>query len=149
MKSGVLRSSLPALLTIVLCLLVQAVQQALQMGALKTFHFVLGRFETQLVLNIGLLLSLPLIGATGSAFARHLGERASYAARAVLSPIAIVSAMLLCLLAIDLGTTHALVSSLTYSSGILIGWVILPSTALLLGGLAGWKIPSLLLRTSQ
>jgi hypothetical protein len=148
MKSGIIRSSLPALLTIVLCLLVQAVQQALTIGAPSTFHFVLGRFETHLVLNLGLILSLPFIGATGAAFARHLGERETYAMRAVLSPIALTSAMLLCLLTIDLSTSHALVSSLAYSSGILIGWVIIPSTALLLGGFAGWTFPSLMQRTS-
>ena len=148
MKDGVLRSSLPAMLTIVLCLLVLAVQQAFEMAALKTFHFVIGRFETQLVMNFGLLLTLPLIGATGSAFARHLGERASQAMRAVLSPMAIVCAMLLCLLALDLMTTRALVSSLAYSSGILLGWVVLPSTALLAGSVAGWRVPQMWQRTS-
>jgi hypothetical protein len=135
------KSSIPALLTISLCLLVQAVQQGLQVGSPRTYQLNIGNFGTNVVLNLGLLISLPLIGAAGALLAKRMGEPFSLAVRAVLSPVALISAMLLCLLAFDLGTTRALVSSLEYSSGIIVGWVIIPAAALIVGGVAGWKIP--------
>jgi hypothetical protein len=141
MRNRVLKSNLPGLLTISLCLLVQAVQLVLRIDVPRTYHLAVGRFDTEVVLNLGLLVALPLIGAIGSFVARYLGEPAKFAARAVLSPVALVSAMLIALLLFDLITARALLSSLEYSSGIVMGWVLIPAAALLLGGLAGWNFP--------
>lgn len=140
MKSPALRSSLPALATIVLCFLVQAVEQGFQIGAPTTLNVNAGRFNTAVVLNLGLLLCLPAIGAAGATISKRLGYSKSAAFKSVMSPVALVSAMLLTLLVADFITTRALVSSLSYSSGILLGWVVVPSIALLVGGYAGWRI---------
>lgn len=141
MKNGVLKSNLPGLLTISLCFLVEATQLLFQLFALRTFHLSIGNFDTEVVINLGLLLILPLIGAIGSFTAKYLEEPASLAARAVLSPVALAGAMLITLLVIDMVTARALLNSLEYSSGIVMGWVLIPGAALLVGGLAGWNFP--------
>jgi predicted Na+-dependent transporter len=141
MKIGKLKSNLPAFLTISLCLLVQAGQLWLRMDAPRTYHLVVGDVSTDIVLNVGLLIMLPFIGATGAMAARRFGESPAAAVRSVLSPVAIVSAMLISLFMVDLATTRALFISLEYSCGIIVGWVIVPGVALLLGGVAGWNFP--------
>lgn len=140
MKSPAIRSSLPALATILLCFLVQAVEQGFQIGASTTLNFNAGQFNTAVVLNLGLLFCLPAIGAAGATLSKRLGYSKSAAFKSVMSPVALVSAMLLTLLIADFVTTRALISSLAYSSGILLGWVVVPSIALLVGGYAGWQI---------
>ena len=140
MKSSTMRMSLPALATNLLCFLVQAIEQGFQIGAPRTFNVNAGRFNTAVVLNLGLLLCLPLIGAMGAAFSKRLGQSRAAAVKCVMSPVAMVSAMLIVLLLFDAITTRALVSSLAYSSGILLGWVLVPSFALLVGSYAGWRL---------
>jgi len=140
MKSPALRSSLPALATIVLCFLVQAVEQGFQVGTPTTLNFNAGRFNTAVVLNLGLLFCLPVIGAVGAAISKHLGYSRTATFKSVISPVALVSAMLTTLLIADFITTRALLSSLSYSSGILLGWVVVPAMALLAGGYAGCRI---------
>jgi len=140
MNSPTMKASLPALTTLVLCLLVQAVEQGFQIGAPQTFTLSAGRFSTAIVLNLGLLVCLPFIGAAGAGIARYLGHSRKAAVESVMSPVALVSAMLLTLLVVDFVTTRALISSLAYSSGILLGWVLIPAGALLLGSYAGWRL---------
>ncbi|HUN88761.1 MAG TPA: hypothetical protein VMU28_08225 [Terriglobales bacterium] len=140
MKTTYLKASAPALLTILLCLLVQAVEQGWQIGAPVILNFSAGRFTTAVVLNLGLLACLPLIGGISSTLAKRLGHTRKLAVEAAMSPVALISAMLLTLAIFDVATTRALVSSLAYSSGILVGWVLLPAGALLLGSFAGWGL---------
>lgn len=142
MKSPIMRASLPALATILLCMLVQAVEQGFQIGSPRTFNISAGRFNTAIVLNLGLLICLPFIGAAGAFFAKRLGHTRKAAIECVMSPVGLVSAMLLTLLVVDFVTTRALVSSLSYSSGILLGWVLIPAGALLAGCYAGWGLTS-------
>ena len=139
MKLSAMKSSTPALITVFLCLLVQAVEQGFQIGAPRIFNISAGRFATAIVLNLGLLACLPFIGAAGSSVAKYLGQTRKMAVESVMAPLALVSAMLLTLFAVDVITTRALVSSLSYSSGILLGWVLIPAGALLAGSYAGWK----------
>jgi hypothetical protein len=139
MKSPMMKSSLPALATILLCFLVQAVQQGFQIGTPRTLNVSSGNFSTAIVFNLSLLASLPVIGAIGAALAKSLGHSRKAAVEAVISPVALVCAMLLALFFFDVATTRALVSSLAYSCGILVGWVVVPSAALLFGFSAGWK----------
>ena len=140
MKSAIMRSSLPAIATILMCFLVQAIEQGFQIGSPRTFNVTAGRFSTAIVLNLGLLICLPLIGALGCGFSKKLGHSRNATLKAVLSPVALVSGMLLALLVIDFVTTRALISSLAYSSGILLGWVLIPSAALLIGYYVGWRL---------
>ncbi|HVZ17333.1 MAG TPA: hypothetical protein VG897_09470 [Terriglobales bacterium] len=140
MQAASIRSSLPALTTIVMCCLVQAVEQGFQIGAPRTFEVSAGRFSTAIVLNLGLLCCLPLIGVAGTILSKRLGYCRKATLTSVFSPVALVSAMLLTLLVIDLVTTRALISSIEYSSGILLGWVVIPSGALLIGCYAGWRL---------
>jgi hypothetical protein len=141
MKPVSLKSNLPGLLTISLCLLVQAIQVFLRHDAPHTYYLKIGRFDTEVALNVGLLLALPIIGCLGSLTARRMGDSRMMAVRAVLSPVALASAMLMALMVVDVITTRALLNSLEYSSGIVVGWVLVPAAALLLGGLAGWNFP--------
>ena len=140
MKTTYVKASAPALLTILLCLLVQAVEQGWGFGNPRVLNVSAGRFATAIVLNVGLLACLPLIGAVSSTIAKRLGHSRKAAVEAAMSPVALMSAMLVTLALFDLLTTRALVSSLTYSSGILLGWVLLPAGALLLGSYAGWSL---------
>ncbi|MGZ4787451.1 MAG: hypothetical protein ACXVZX_02955 [Terriglobales bacterium] len=140
MKSAAMRSSLPAMATILMCFLVQAVEQGFQIGAPLTLNVSAGRFSTAVVLNLGLLCCLPVIGATGCSLSKRLGYSRAAILKSVLSPVALVSGMLLALLAVDFITTRALVSSLAYSSGILLGWVLIPAGALLVGYYAAWRL---------
>lgn len=140
MKSPIMRASLPALATILLCFLVQAVEQGFQIGAPRTYNISAGRFTTAVVLNLGLLCCLPAIGAAGATLSKRFGQTRLASVKCVMSPVAMVSAMLLTLLFIDVITTRALISSLAYSSGILLGWVVVPSFALLVGSYAGWYL---------
>lgn len=139
MKSPIMKSSLPALATILLCFLVQAVQQGFQVGRPRTVNVSSGDFSTAIVFNLMLLASLPVIGAVGASLAKWLGHSRKAAVESVISPIALVCGMLLALFVFDVITTRALVSSLAYSCGILVGWVVIPSAALLTGFSAGWK----------
>jgi len=139
MKSPMMKSSLPALATILLCFLVQAVQQGFQIGSPRTLNVSTGDFSTAIVFNLSLLVCLPVIGAIGASLAKWLGQSRTAAVESVFSPIALVCAMLLALFVFDVVTTRALVSSLAYSCGILVGWVVIPSAALLTGFSAGWK----------
>jgi hypothetical protein len=140
MKTPYVKASAPALLTILLCLLVQAVEQGWGIGSPRVLNVSSGRFATAVVLNLGLLASLPLIGAISSTVAKRLGHSRKSMVEAVMSPVALLSAMLVTLAIFDLFTTRGLVSSLAYSSGILLGWVLLPAGALLLGSYAGWRL---------
>jgi len=140
MKTTYVKASAPALMTILLCLLVQAVEQGWGVGNPRILNVSAGRFATAVVLNVGLLACLPLIGAISSTLAKRLGLTRKAAVEAAMSPVALVSAMLVTLAVFDLLTTRALVSSLAYSSGILLGWVLLPAGALLLGSYAGWSL---------
>jgi len=140
MKSHTMRSSLPGVATILMCFLVQAIEQGFQVGAPKTVYLTAGRFNTDLVLNFGLLCCFPIIGALGCALSKRLGYSRLATLKSVLSPVALLSAMLLALLVVDFITTRALVSSLSYSSGILLGWVVIPSGALLIGYYAAWRL---------
>lgn len=140
MKTPSLRTSAPALITILLCLLVQAIEQGWGIGNPRVLNVSSGRFATAVVLNLGLLACLPLIGAISSTLSKRLGLSRKAAVEAAMSPVALVSAMLVTLAIFDLLTTRALVSSLDYSSGILLGWVLLPAGALLLGSYAGWSL---------
>jgi hypothetical protein len=139
MKSPIMKSSLPALATILLCFLVQAVEQGFQIGSPRTLSLSSGSFSTAIVFNLGLLVCLPMIGAVGASLAKWLGQSRKVAVESVISPVALVCAMLLALFVVDVVTTRALVSSLAYSCGILVGWVVVPSAALLSGFSAGWK----------
>ncbi len=139
MKSPIMKSSLPALATILLCFLVQAVEQGFRFGRPLTLNVSSGDFSTAIVCNLGLLACLPVIGAIGASFAKWLGQSRKAAVESVISPIALVCAMLLALFVLDVATTRALVSSLAYSCGILVGWVVIPAAALLSGFSAGWK----------
>jgi len=139
MNSSTVKTSLPAIATLLLCLLVQAVEQGFQIGAPWTLNVSAGRFATAIVLNLGLLAALPFIGAAGSGLAKYLGQSRKAAIESVMTPLALVSAMLLTLFVFDLVTTRALIGSLSYSSGILLGWVLIPSGALLFGSYLGWK----------
>jgi hypothetical protein len=140
MKSPALRSSLPAIATIVMCFFVQAIEQVLQLGTPRTVYLTAGRFNTDLVLDIGLVCCLPVIGGLGCALSKRLGYSRTATLKAILSPVALVCGMLLALLAVDFITTRALVTSLSYSSGILLGWVVIPSVALLIGYHAAWRL---------
>src|SRR4051794_21394869 len=111
-----LKSSSPALVTISLCLLVQAVEQFYQLGDPKLFELSVGRYETIVAFNVGLMLCLPWIGALGSIAAKAVGASREIAMRAAISPIALIAAMLMCLLVWDLTKTRSMVSSLAYSS---------------------------------
>ena len=135
-----LRASLPALATLTLCLCVQAVEQEFQVGAPRTFDVSAGSFSTAIVVNYWLLACLPLIGAAGASLAKWLGHSRKAAAESVLTPVALVSAMLLTLAVFDFATTRGLLSNLAYVSGILLGWVLAPAVALLLGCYTGWKL---------
>lgn len=139
MKSPIMKSSLPALATILLCFLVQAIEQGFQVGKPVTLSIASGDFSTAIVFNLGLIACLPLIGAIGASVAKWLGQSRKAAVESVVSPVALVCAMLLALFMFDVVTTRALVSSLAYSCGILVGWVVIPSGALLTGFSAGWK----------
>jgi hypothetical protein len=141
MRTSTLRSNLPGLLTISLSLLVLGLELLFRLDLLRTYQLRIGRFNTEVALNVGYLLMLPLIGCSGSFAAKRLGEPRPSAIRAVLSPVALVSAMLLGLLVMDIITARALLDSLEYSSGIIVGWVLIPAAALLVGGLAGWNFP--------
>lgn len=140
MKPSIFKTSLPAVSTLLLCLLVQAIEQGFQVGTPRTLNLSAGNFSTAIVLNLGLLASLPFIGAIGSWMAKRLGQSRKAAVESVMTPVGLISAMLLTLFVVDSITTRALVSSLAYSSGILVGWVIAPAGALLLGSYAGWKL---------
>ena len=98
MKSSMMKSSLPALATILLCFLVQAVQQGFQIGTPRTLNVSTGDFSTAIVFNLSLLASLPLIGAISASLAKSLGHSRKAAVESVISPVAIVCAMLLALL---------------------------------------------------
>jgi hypothetical protein len=135
-----LKASLPALTTLSLSLCVMAVEQAFQVSAPRTFDVSAGNFSTAIVLNLGLLAALPFIGTAGASLAKWLGHSRKAAVESVMTPVALVSAMLLTLALFDLATTRFVVSSLAYSSGILLGWVLAPAAALLLGCYAGWKL---------
>lgn len=139
MKSPMMKSSLPALATILLCFLVQSIEQGFQIGTPRTLSVSSGNFSTAIVFNLALLASLPVIGAIGASLAKWLGQSRKAAVESVISPVALVCGMLLALFAFDVATTRALVSSLAYSCGILVGWVVIPSAALLSGFSAGWK----------
>jgi len=139
MKSPIMKTSLPALATIVLCFLVQAVEQGFRIGSPRTLNVTTGYFSTAVVFNLGLLVCLPWIGALGAGFAKWLGHSRKAAVESVISPVALVCAMLLALFVVDVVTTRALVNSLAYSCGILVGWVVVPSAALLSGFSAGWR----------
>ena len=139
MKTPLMKSSLPALATIVLCFLIQAIEQGFQIGKPVTLSIASGDFSTAIVCNLGLLACLPVIGAIGASVAKWLGQSRKAAVESVVSPIALVCAMLLALFMFDVVTTRALVSSLAYSCGILVGWVVIPSAALLAGFSVGWK----------
>jgi len=143
MKSPMMKASIPALLTLLLSLLVQAIEQGFQIGTPRTLSVSSGRFSTDVVLNLGLLVCLPFIGAVGASVAKWLGHSRKAAVESVMSPVALVSAMLVTLLVVDFATTRALISSLAYSSGILLGWVLIPAAALLAGCYAGWKVTPL------
>jgi hypothetical protein len=129
--------------TLSLCLSVQGVEQGFRAGAPHALNFSVGRFSTAVVFNIGLLACLPAIGAAGASLAKWLGHSRVAAVESVMAPVALVSAMLLTLAVVDFLTTRALLSSLAYASGILLGWVVLPAAALLVGCYAGWKVTPL------
>jgi hypothetical protein len=138
-----LKASLPALTTLSLSLSVMAVEQGFQVSAPRTFDVTAGRYSTAIVLNVGLLAALPFIGAAGASVAKWLGHSRKAAVESVMSPVGLVAAMLLTLALFDLATTRFVVSSLAYSSGILLGWVLAPAAALLLGCYVGWKLTPL------
>ena len=129
-------SNMPALLTITLCCLAQA----LRFTPLRALELRVGQFETEMVFNLGVIASLPFAGALGAFLARRSGASRFAALRAVVSPVALVSAVLLTMLVWDLVQSRALVSSLAYSCGILLGWVLIPCIALLAGGAIGWSL---------
>jgi hypothetical protein len=120
-----------------------ALEQEFNVGTPRTMEVAAGGYSTAIVFNLGLLAALPFIGAAGASLAKWLGHSRKAAVESVMSPVALVSAMLLTLALFDLATTRFIVSSLAYSSGILLGWVLAPAAALLLGCYAGWKVTPL------